>query len=349
MYNLIRGRLSRPETFPEPYLAEIFRWTESCIGNHEACSNHSKYTSAHRRLPTRILDVGSNHNEQFIRLRTTESMDIDIPYVTLSHRWGGKTIKSLSASTLLDFKRSISLSSLPRTFRDAVQVVRYCGYRYLWIDSLCIFQSGEGREEDWERESALMGGVYSHAILNISATAAADGDGGLFHRNDSRKTQPCTIIGRLDDGRTYPLICHPPRIWETNMQQAPISKRGWVLQERILSPRILHMAAGQMFWECCQERAAEFLPSCSVDSKGKNLKSWPAASKNSEEDDERNHQVWWEIVQTYSSCDLTNPMDKLPAISGLARRTCRQLRFEDKEYLAGLFAPDLPGALLWRS
>jgi hypothetical protein len=45
-----------------------------------------------------------------------------------------------------------NLESLPKTFRDSIQVTRALGYKYIWIDSLCIIQS----TADWERESVKM-------------------------------------------------------------------------------------------------------------------------------------------------------------------------------------------------
>jgi hypothetical protein len=33
-----------------------------------------------------------------------------------------------------------------------------------------------------------------------------------------------------------------------------------VVQERLLSPRVVHFSSGQMYWECCEQTAAELLP-----------------------------------------------------------------------------------------
>jgi hypothetical protein len=48
----------------------------------------------------------------------------------------------------------IPLSSLPKTFLDAIVVTKALGLRYLWIDSLCIIQDDE---DDWLAESKTMG------------------------------------------------------------------------------------------------------------------------------------------------------------------------------------------------
>ncbi|KAF1974359.1 hypothetical protein BU23DRAFT_461996, partial [Bimuria novae-zelandiae CBS 107.79] len=108
----------------------------------------------------------------------------DYQYVTLSHCWGPpkmaeKQIK-LRSSNIEDFKRGLSLDDLPKTFRQAMEfAAKIPKVGYIWIDSLCIKQ---GDVEDWLKESAAMGQVYSYTFLNISATAGTDSTFGLFSR-----------------------------------------------------------------------------------------------------------------------------------------------------------------------
>lgn len=46
----------------------------------------------------------------------------------------------------------------------------------------------------------------------------------------------------------------------TMLNEMPLLRRGWVLQERVLSPRTLHFTSTQMFWECNQKIACETFP-----------------------------------------------------------------------------------------
>jgi hypothetical protein len=64
-----------------------------------------------------------------------------------------------------------------KTFQDAVIVTRHLGFRYLWIDSLCIIQDDK---QDWEREVARMALVYKGSQLTIAATSSKDGSEGCF-------------------------------------------------------------------------------------------------------------------------------------------------------------------------
>jgi hypothetical protein len=52
-------------------------------------------------------------------------------------------------------------------------------------------------------------------------------------------------------------LCVNSSRWRDNIDDAPLNKRGWVTQERSLSPRVLHFAAGEIFFECQRVRASE--------------------------------------------------------------------------------------------
>ncbi|KAH6664499.1 hypothetical protein B0J14DRAFT_438562, partial [Halenospora varia] len=85
-------------------------------------------------------------------------------YATLGHCWGKGQHLTLRNVNIDDLKRKIYLTSLPRTFADAVDVCRHLGVWYLWIISLCIVQNSK---DDWQRECALMESVYSDDILTF--------------------------------------------------------------------------------------------------------------------------------------------------------------------------------------
>lgn len=74
---------------------------------------------------------------------------------------------------------------MPRTLRDTVEVARNMGYRYLWIDALCILQGS--REDavavaDWRHEAARMHWIYGNASMCVVAAGASNSDQGLMHK-----------------------------------------------------------------------------------------------------------------------------------------------------------------------
>jgi hypothetical protein len=52
------------------------------------------------------------------------------------------------------------------------------------------------------------------------------------------------------------LIAYTVR-WTNQVDHGLVNKRAWVFQERILSPRIIHFARDQIFWECASLWAAD--------------------------------------------------------------------------------------------
>jgi len=120
------------------------------------------------------------------------------------------------------------------------------GYRYIWIDSLCIIQDSKA---DWEFEASRMGSVYENCDFMLSADAAPDGSTGFF-RSAQISSKPWTsqILGSISDvqvayikvHRTFGQITQmfaSPSEW-THL--CPLDTRAWCYQERRLAPRILH-------------------------------------------------------------------------------------------------------------
>jgi len=158
--------------------------------------------------------------------------------------------------TLQSRMQTMTSLSLPQTYRDAVQLTRYLGIRYLWIDSLCILQDSV---VDWAEQSALMGDVYRHSVLNISATLGKDCRHGLLHKRTQHHgiPIPCQSHTLGSSGRLF--LRPVPKTWHKSLEgeDSPLSSRGWVLQERILSPRTVHYGKEQMFWECVNCRLSK--------------------------------------------------------------------------------------------
>jgi hypothetical protein len=101
----------------------------------------------------------------------------DVDYVTLSHCWGAKQIITTTQETPRSRLAAIPWKDLSRTFQDAIIITNNLGYRYIWIDSLCIIQNDH---QDWELESKNMASIYQNSILTIAASKSKDGDGGCF-------------------------------------------------------------------------------------------------------------------------------------------------------------------------
>jgi hypothetical protein len=181
------------------------------------------------------------------------------PYATLSHCWGSADFIRLASYNIAKFvSEGISRKTLPKTFNDAIDIVRCLGIRYLWIDALCIVQDNF---DDWAHEAGLMSKVYRYCSVNIAAAGAADSKGGCYRTRDSQIVQRTEFDIQWRNGNesgpsTY-YVVPEPRIWRQKLLDEPLNQRCWVVQERILSPRTLQFGRQQLFWECREKIACE--------------------------------------------------------------------------------------------
>jgi Heterokaryon incompatibility protein (HET) len=78
-------------------------------------------------------------------------------YVALSYCWGkNPNHLLLTSQNIEDLCKGVEVSTLDKTFREAIEFTTRLGLEYIWIDALCILQRGEGCDEDWNRHVRLM-------------------------------------------------------------------------------------------------------------------------------------------------------------------------------------------------
>jgi hypothetical protein len=196
-------------------------------------------------MPTRLLDVGPANTES-LRL-CCSNKNKRLKYVALSHCWGKVSAEEKRQFCTTDEnikarQKGFDVSELPKTFRDAVRVAQNLGIQYLWIDSLCIIQ---GNQEDWKSEAKRMQDVYMGAYCTIAATSALDSKAGFLER--TVRSDYIHIQDTL--GRPFH-ICTEVDDFDNDVESAPLNKRAWVLQERVLSRRTIHFSANQVYFEC---------------------------------------------------------------------------------------------------
>ena len=290
-------------------------------------------------------------DDSHIRLVLTETGSIDVDYNTLSHRWGTNPFIQLTKDTMRTFQEGIDMPSLPKTFQDAIVVSRSIDIGYLWIDSLCIVQDDAS---DWQKEASLMHKIYSGAFCNIAATGANSGAEGLFLDRWIGGAHPTLIRLTTPSGvsATYELLSEG--FWDFHISsdtQGPLNRRGWVLQERLFSRRILHFGRQQTLWQCNELCAAEQypdgLPERLETVKHGKLKALRDPMASSEDAIPELGLLWLDLVKEYAECSLTRDEDKLIAISGLAQRM--KALNNNIPYIAGLWERNILHQLLWRA
>ncbi|KAK3349534.1 heterokaryon incompatibility protein-domain-containing protein [Lasiosphaeria hispida] len=335
--------------------ASTWAFLQDCLtwcATHASCAREGPL-----RLPTRLLHLkASAGTASLVETKPGDAM----PYVALSHCWGGDLPVKLTTANYKSFQRGLPRGSLPNTFQDAATVTLRFGIAHIWIDALCIIQDDPS---DWVKEAAQMADVYSHAHFTISAASSKDGSISFLTR---QRTMPL-VLGLEDDtglGSPPEQLLARKRL-ETGIHSYgkafdatldPTDLRGWIMQEKVLSRRTMIFSSEEVQWECRNARVCE----CS------GVTSWasdtdrqmhgratqeprmashgPASLETWRSSPEQRHESWYTLVSDYTLRSLTKETDKLVAFSGMASKfsSC-----DGSAYYAGIWESSLPAGLCW--
>lgn len=237
---------SRPTTsdLSDPILFKVAQqWLKTCRRSHSRCGSWRSIVKKHPFTPTRLIEV-TNANTGLIKLKACETLSENPSYVALSYCWGGEQPQKTVRGNLAKRQVGFALSELPNTIREAIIATNGIGFRYIWIDSLCIVQDDD---LDKVRELGNMHRVYECAGLLISASSANNSNQGLFIRALEPMVNyqinyacPNDIVGSI----------HFQEVADLSPND-PIHSRGWTMQEHLLSNRILVYGSSGLRW-CCR-------------------------------------------------------------------------------------------------
>jgi hypothetical protein len=166
-------------------------------------------------------------------------------YFALSYVWGGALQVQTTLSNIQELQKPgafLKINQLPKTLQDAITLTRNLGCRYIWIDAVSIIQDSPTKLTDIQH----MGKIYSHAYLTI---VAVDGQNANVPLPGVQAHSRLPIHkSEIIDGSTF--ISDPPRYVDTHLLGSPYESRGWTLQERVLSTRLLYITAQQILFQC---------------------------------------------------------------------------------------------------
>jgi hypothetical protein len=316
------------------------RWFQTCLESHKKCRETDHISPPF--VPRRLVEISTEDGGDSFTWRLIYPADIDnVQYLTLSHCWGSSGHESLTRETHLAFSTLTNFSRLPKSFRHAFLITFNLGFRFIWIDSLCIVQDDP---DDWKAQASMMGSIYQNACCNIAATWAVNGNDGCFAAENPNFT---TLDLGLGHSKKYKVV--PWFLYYDDIVEAPLNTRGWVAQERFLARRQLSFAKSQVYWECHELVASEQFPAGipetlrdfspynqAVPPTGK-----PTLNFKTEAD---RILAWAALVDFYSGCDFTKISDKTIALAGLAEE---MRNVTEDTYLAGMWKEDLQEQLCW--
>ena len=364
-----------PRTTGDSKVLDVARsWLGECLAKHSACGK-----SLPKYYPTRVVDTRPRGASGCFRVVKADAVRTPSRYVTLSHRWGTDTPR-LTRKNENYYSKGAPWSELPQTFRDAFTLAKSLGFRYIWIDSLCISQDDR---LDMVKEALTMIEVYSNGVCNISALTG-ETTGIFASRDPSHVSVKMEHAGYSTRQRPRDTIFRDNSLWSREVDNAPLTRRGWVLQEQLLAQRTLFFSPTQALWECGQGRRSESCPTLANVFIRAPMLGRPASFQSAEHYDGtlwttdvglRNyvhraskwavfkpHQkatrsdamvkrfdvsfdLWYMLVHKYTIRNISFPKDKLLAISGLAKLFART---SSLTWAGGIWKEHMPLTLLWR-
>lgn len=202
-----------------------------------------------------------------------------------------------------------------------------------------------------------MGAVYKGSVFTIAALGASSHE-DCFAWRDPLVFRPCLLFG--PSGRAYcaQRYAEEYALEEFIFEGYPLLSRAWVVQERLLSRRVIYFGGPELIWECCASTKSETWPS------GLNKIQLPEDGYTEEAREVRSSfekcltpsekwggkeaaaffRAWHRTVDRYAQARLTRESDRAVAISGIANymESSTGLR-----YLSGLWARWLWPQLCW--
>lgn len=340
----------------------------NCSKNHANCVDDAQPGPL---LPTRVLEICDTPDT--VRLVVTEGMRGR--YAAMSYAWGKTQPEQLTTTrqNLIKHLHGFPISDLPRSLKDGVLTARNLGLHYVWVDSLCIIQDSE---DDKEREMANMQHIYQNAYLTIVAACASSSAESFLSIRDAHSSV-ITIPAFCFDSRN---AASPGRIREDGSVQLwhkdsahcrePLYERAWTLQETFLAPRLLIYSRDCCFWKClgghqCDDPAMDWNAYCakaglnstrmmsqgklkrpSLSSQAPGITSIINSTSMQANRLPEHFRAWKRIVRDYSTRALSDPMDKLPSLSGIVSYMQREM---NDDFLAGLWRSHLLREVTWMS
>ncbi|KAK2616090.1 hypothetical protein N8I77_002799 [Diaporthe amygdali] len=169
----------------------VSQWLADCVKRHGSnCSDDDESV-----LPKHVIEIGDLVQDGTLSTRIITTNGSRGKYLTLSYCWGRGPFFTMTSDNIDELHDSLPMAKLPQTIRDAVSLAKHLGFRYLWVDSLCIIQGGDVLSTaDWEEQSQDMGRIYGSSSLTIAAAAADDCHHGLFQTRPIPEIPYCPVL-----------------------------------------------------------------------------------------------------------------------------------------------------------
>ncbi|KAE8168407.1 heterokaryon incompatibility protein-domain-containing protein [Aspergillus tamarii] len=273
---------------PPAVMGEFVEWKRVRSWLNQKLSSDEDKENDVSRKPQTLDDSGKPQNLKLIDV--LEDRVVYSPekseYLALSYVFGGVTTIELPSSGC--FERT----NLPATIQDSLVACDKLGYRYLWIDQLCIDQTNAAEVQEQINQ---MDRIYQYARCTLVALGE-DSNHGLSGVTRPRSWQnSITQIGDIVFGNQAPNLTE-------NINNSKWWTRGWTLQEAFYSPKLFFFTRYGVYYS-----------------------QWPSFEVRSETicNEEYTPQGvnYWTIVDQYTKRNLSYQSDILRAFTAVLRAT----------------------------
>jgi hypothetical protein len=247
----------------------------------------------------------------------------------------------------------ISVESLPRAIRDAVQLCIQLEICYLWVDALCILQDHDAAE--WSEEAENMDKICGFAAFTLAISSSVDSNDGSLDQQQQQQQSP-DVSASIQATMAHHRLQLAPKSLQEVKRRCPLDTRGWAFQEERLSPRMVHFTSIGVFWTCLSGHRSELDTDLLPNKRGQPWSYFQDFSSPEYQDfgdgtimGKGINQMWSQEIEAYSVRDFTKRQDRLPALSGLARKYLSEIQSGelDVQYLAGHWSNSIHNELLW--
>lgn len=288
-------------------------------------------------------------------------------YMALSYVWGGPQKVAIIKANKAELSQpgSLPIGHLPQTLEDAIFVARSLGYKHLWIDALCIVQDDL---DDKKVQIGQMSRIYGLSSLTVIAATAKNANGGLpgiregtrFLRQEEILIHPESGPGNDQSTRPAPLslmtTLYP--LFNQNdhyLEHTPWNDRGWTMQERVMSRRVLVFMPEQVHWIC---REATFCEESYFENETIRFNRFHATAmeptlrrkfRNFFEPDDEKLRLWTtynNLVSGYTRRNFTYPGDVFDGFSCILEGLTA---LAGQEFLWGMPCSHFEQSMLWTS
>ncbi|KAI0186828.1 heterokaryon incompatibility protein-domain-containing protein [Xylaria flabelliformis] len=198
-------------------------------------------------------DVTNNFID--VELECIATPETEVPYVALSYVWGVVDTLQCLESNIDSLRQpgSLSLSGsqiVPQTIRDAMRLCALTGYRYLWVDRVCIVQDNYTIKQQYLQGMAW---IYAAADFTIVAAEGSDANHGFSGLGQGVEERQKHII----PFPSKPLIRGTMWSLKDSLSSDTVwSSRAWTFQEHVFSRRLLYVNKF-VNWVCASARWTE--------------------------------------------------------------------------------------------